>query len=76
MKNREITGFIIVSPDPKHWLYWTFSPTAGEAWHRWMGNEVADIERSRSYHIQKWHDKGYRLRESTLTIHMGEDEKP
>ena len=71
---KQIKGFVIVPPGENAWKlgYWTFAPTVGEAWYRKLGHEVADIERPRR--IQAWHDKGYRLREATLTIHPGEDE--
>ena len=82
---KQIKGFVIVPPSDAQspapgtandaaWKlgYWTFAPTAGEAWYRKLGHEVADIERPRR--IQAWHDRGYRLREATLTIHPGEDE--
>jgi hypothetical protein len=71
---KEIKGFVIVPPGEPDWKlgYWTFAPTAGEAWYRKLGHEVADIERP--HRIQRWHDRGYRLREATLTIHPGEDE--
>jgi hypothetical protein len=74
MTERVIKGFVIVPPGDAAWKlgYWTFAPTAGEAWYRKLGHEVADIERPRR--IQAWHDKGHRLREATLTIHPGEDE--
>jgi hypothetical protein len=73
-EQKHIKGFVIVPPGENAWQlgYWTFAPTAGEAWYRKLGHEVADIERP--YRIQKWHDRGYRLREATLTIHPGEDE--
>jgi len=73
---KKIKGFVIVPPDDRdpdrNLGYWTFAPTAGEAWYRKLGHEVADIERPTR--IQRWHDKGYRLREATLTIYPGEDE--
>ena len=72
---KQIKGFIIVPPgDAVYALgYWTFAPNASEAWYRKLGHEVPDIERP--YRIQQWHDRGHRLREATLTIHEGEDEK-
>lgn len=77
MTEKVIKGFVIVPPvdrDPDCQSgYWTFAPTAGEAWYRKLGHEVADIERPTR--IQRWHDIGYRLREATLTIHEGEDEQ-
>lgn len=71
---KQIKGFVIVPPGDAAWKlgYWTFAPTASEAWYRKLGYEVHDIERP--HRIQAWHDKGYRLREATLTIHPGEDE--
>jgi len=70
-------GFVISHPDPKMrehcWGCWTFAPTASEAWLRWMGHEHHDIDRP--HLIQKWHDKGYRVREAELTVFKGEDEK-
>ena len=74
MTQKHIKGFLIVQPGEHAWRlgYWTFAPTAGEAWYRKLGHEVHDIERPTR--IQKWHDRGYRLREATLTIHPGEDE--
>ena len=84
-EQKQIKGFVIVPPSDAQspapgtandaaWKlgYWTFAPTAGEAWFRKIGYEVHDIERPRM--IQAWHDKGHRLREATLTIHPGEDE--
>ena len=53
--------------------YWTFAPTAQEAWYRKLGHEVPDMERP--HRIQAWHDRGHRLREATLTIYPGDDEK-
>jgi len=72
---KEIKGFVIVPPGENSWKlgYWTFAPTAGEAWFRKIGYEVHDFERPRM--IQAWHNKGHRLREATLIIHEGEDEK-
>jgi hypothetical protein len=74
MARLEIKGYVIVPPgDAAYALgYWTFAPTASEAWYRKLGHEVPDIERP--YRIQAWHDRGHRLREATLTIHPGEDE--
>ena len=74
MTEKVIKGFVIVPPgDAAYALgYWTFAPTANEAWYRKLGHEVPDIERP--YRIQAWHDRGHRLREATLTIHPGEDE--
>jgi hypothetical protein len=71
---KQIKGFVIVPPGDAAWKlgYWTFAPTAGEAWYRKLGHEVHDIERPTR--IQRWHDRGYRLREATLTIHTGDDE--
>ena len=71
---KQIKGFVIVPPgDTSYALgYWTFAPTATEAWYRKLGHEVPDMERP--YRIQTWHDRGHRLREATLTIHLGEDE--
>jgi hypothetical protein len=71
---KQIKGFVIVPPGENAWQlgYWTFAPTAGEAWYRKLGHEVADIERPRR--IQAWHDRGHRLREATLIIHPGDDE--
>ena len=73
-EQKQIKGFVIVPPGDAAWKlgYWTFAPTAGEAWFRKIGYEVHDFERPRM--IQAWHDKGHRLREATLTIHPGEDE--
>lgn len=74
MMKKQIKGFVIVPPGDAAWKlgYWTFAPTASEAWYRKLGHEVHDIERPRV--IQAWHNKGHRLREATLTIHPGEDE--
>ena len=71
---KTIKGFVIVPPgDAAYALgYWTFAPTATEAWYRKLGHEVPDMERP--HRIQAWHDRGHRLREATLTIHPGEDE--
>jgi hypothetical protein len=72
---KQIKGFVIVPPgDAAHaqFGYWTFAPTAQEAWYRKLGSEVPDMERP--YRIQAWHNRGHRLREATLTIHPGEDE--
>jgi hypothetical protein len=71
---KTIKGFVIVPPgDAAYALgYWTFAPTATEAWYRKLGHEVPDMERP--YRIQAWHDRGHRLREATLTIYPGDDE--
>jgi len=78
---KQIKGFVIVPPgdarrrgNESYALgYWTFAPTAQEAWYRKLGHEVPDMERP--HHIQAWHNRGHRLREATLTIHPGDDEK-
>lgn len=77
MARSEIKGYVIIPPEDlachtKTLCYWTFAPTKSEAWLRRIGHEVHanDIP----YIRQLWHDKGYRLREATLTIHPGRDE--
>jgi hypothetical protein len=58
-EQKQIKGFVVVPPGDAAWKlgYWTFAPTAGEAWFRKIGYEVHDIERPRM--IQAWHDKGH-----------------
>ena len=46
--------------------------TSYEAWLRHCRTTHDDKDISRK--IQAWHDRGYRLREATLTIHTGGDE--
>lgn len=65
-------GYVIAPPDASmHFRsYYTFGVTAGEAWLRFCGSTHDDKDISRK--IQAWHDKGYRLKEATITIHPGE----
>ena len=68
-----IKGYVIYCPHTKgYYAYSTFGLTAYEAWLRYCGSQHDDKDISRK--IQAWHDRGYRLREATLTIHPGEDE--
>lgn len=73
----KIDGYVIVTPinqwDEKHrekiishMSYRTFGLTPTEAWLRFTGHPQNDIDRPRI--IQKWHDKGYRLKKATLEI--------
>jgi hypothetical protein len=71
-----IDGFVIVPPlNPwdknnkdivPHMSYDTFGLTATEAWARHAQAQPSEDDFSRR--VQAWHDKGYRLREATLTI--------
>lgn len=74
----KLDGYVIVPPlnqwDEKHRdliithsSYRTFGRTAPEAWIRFTGFQQADIDRPAM--IQKWHDKGYRVKRATLEIH-------
>lgn len=70
---KTIKGYVIYCPHTKgYYAYSTFGLTAYEAWLRYCGSQHDDKDISRK--IQAWHDRGYRLREATLTIHPGEDE--
>ena len=77
-----IDGFVIVPPlnpwDEKdrdniipRMSYNTFSLTATEAWARHVQCQPSDTDFS--WKVQRWHDKGYRLRDATLTIKEGVD---
>ena len=68
-----IKGFVIQCPHTNgYYAYQTFGITTYEAWVRHCHTDYADPDISRK--IQAWHDRGYRLREATLTIHPGGDE--
>jgi len=70
----KLDGYVIVPPlnpwDKKeHWLdfgYKTFATTPYEAWYRFTGY-TDDLDRSTK--IQRWFDKGYRVKSATLEIH-------
>jgi hypothetical protein len=67
-----IEGFVIHCPHTQgYYAYSTFGITTYEAWVRHCHTDHADPDISRK--IQAWHDRGYRLKEATLTIHLGED---
>lgn len=72
---KHVKGFVIVGPNEGMHVrsYYTFGVKAGEAWLRFCGPTSDDKDISRK--IQAWHDRGYRLREATLTIHPGDDEQ-
>ena len=73
MIQKHIKGYVIYCPHTEgYYAYGTFGLTAYEAWLRYCGTHHDDKDISRK--IQAWHDKGYRVREATLTIHPGEDE--
>lgn len=73
----KLDGFVIVPPlsawDEKYkdkiWLdmaYHSFGKTESEAWNLYTGYRSDDIDRS--IKIQKWHDKGYRVKKARLEI--------
>jgi hypothetical protein len=73
MPQKQIKGYVIYCPHTEgYYSYSTFGLTAYEAWVRYCGTQHDDKDISRK--IQAWHDRGYRLREATLTIHPGKDE--
>lgn len=72
-EQKHVKGFVIVCPHTKgEYAYATFGLTAYEAWLRYCCMQHDDPDVSRK--IQAWHDRGYRVREATLTIHPGDDE--
>jgi hypothetical protein len=73
MPQKQIKGYVIYCPHTEgYYSYSTFGLTAYEAWVRYYGTQHDDKDISRK--IQAWHDRGYRVREATLTIHPGDDE--
>lgn len=72
-EQKHVKGFVVVCPHTKgEYAYATFGLTAYESWLRYccMQHDEPDVSRK----IQAWHDRGYRVREATLTIHPGDDE--
>jgi len=73
MMTTHIKGFVIYCPHTKgYYAHHTFGVTSMESWIRQCRSTYDDKDISRK--IQAWHDRGYRLREATLTIHTGDDE--
>jgi hypothetical protein len=73
----KVNGFVIVSPiskwdDPNKVIpmlaYTTFALTASEAWSLRIQRPLDD--KDYSILVQRWHDRGYRLKEATLEIHI------
>ncbi len=71
----KIEGFVIVPPPNPMFdegqikngtVYTTFSPYEIEAWSRHIQKEIGDPDFS--ILVQRWHDRGYRLKDATLTI--------
>lgn len=73
----KLDGYVIVPPlspwDEKHrdliitqMSYQTFGMNAAEAWLRFTGYAHNDI--NRPIKIQRWHDKGYRVKRAKLEI--------
>lgn len=71
-------GFVIVPPlspwDEKNkaliWgdmAYPSFSPTEAGAWNRFIGQAHAASD-DRETIIQRWHDKGYRMKSAKMEI--------
>jgi len=80
--NYTIKGFVIVPPlnawDDKDKVipsmsYRTFGLTAPEAWSKHTHRMIDDYEFS--IHVQRWHDRGYRVKEATLTIENDDNGK-
>lgn len=74
-KDIVIDGFVIVSPKSdfwdqdeviKHFEYKSFGTTEVGAWRRHIGPNHPAHELSTI--IQRWHDKGYRVREAQMII--------
>lgn len=76
----KLDGYVIVPPlNPwdeeyhdliiTHSSYRTFGRTATEAWMRFIGFQHFQTDIDRPIIIQKWHDKGYRVKKATLEIH-------
>ena len=75
----KLDGYVIVMPlspwDEKHkqkivpyMAYSSFGQTPTEAWARHMGTNRSN-DPDFSIKVQRWHDKGYRLKKATLEIH-------
>ena len=70
----KLDGYVIVPPlnpwdSKEHWLevgHTSFGKTPYEAWYRFTGYPD-DLDRSTK--IQRWFDKGYRVKQATLEIH-------
>ena len=70
-----LDGFVIVPPT-NQWddrglvvpemSYSSFAKTATEAWCRHIRTHLHDPDWSKK--VQHWHDRGYRLKNATLTI--------
>ena len=82
MKSYELDGYVIVPPlspwDEKNaqfiipeMSYGSLGKTATEAWMKHCNVSVEDINFSTK--VQKWHDRGYRLKKAKLTIDMGDE---
>lgn len=83
----DLKGYVIVPPispwDEKHrdaiqldHAKQTFDTTPGETWSLQCrrGLDIIDpIEMSTR--VQYWHDRGYRIRDATLTIHKGNSDE-
>lgn len=77
----KLEGYVIVPPlNPwneknkdriiPHMSYDTFSLTPAEAWSRHIRKPIGDIDFP--IMVQRWHDKGYRVKNATLEIHNAE----
>lgn len=66
----KLDGYVIVPPHTATRRlevgYRTFATTPYEAWYRFTGY-TDDLDRSTK--IQRWFDKGYRVKQATLEIH-------
>lgn len=73
----KLNGYVIVPPlspwNEKHkeqiWLgnYSSFETSAVKAWRRYTGNRYNKSDLS--IIIQRYHDRGYRVKKATLEIH-------
>lgn len=71
----KLDGYVVVPPlnpwDKKElWLdfgYKTFAVNPAASWHRFTGLDLSNPETS--MRIQRWHDKGYRVKRATMEIH-------
>lgn len=77
-----LNGYVIVPPlnqwDEEHkdqiwsdFAYRTFGVSPTQAWTKFIGPASGILEEKyeTSMRIQRWHDKGYRVKKATMEIH-------
>lgn len=68
----KVYGYVIVQPkcigtkDPFHPHYHTFASTPARSWRYHIGPNVDKMDVST--YIQRWHDKGYRVKRVMMEI--------